>query len=353
MRTTVTSLEGLRGVAALFVVFHHMCYAPPHRQFDSAYLCVDLFFVLSGFVICRAYGGQLTSRTQLRTFAIRRVGRLWPAHIATSALAIAFAYRVPSVGEVLALVTMSQGLNLFPNGVGNLVGWSISDEMFVYLAFGALCFLLQGKARIAGFAALALIGYALAVWITLSIDRCMLTGKCLGMTFNFDWTRCLAGFFIGALICEFRDRVAALARGRAIQLTASAASLSMVMFANDLPGSALFAPLVFATLIGSLLADRGPIANLLQTRPAQYLGKVSYALYLGHGVWFLQMLSATTGTGLNDRLIPYALFLFWTFGIAHLLHKYVEVPFRDRFNRWAQSSAQATPVYSQIKEPQQ
>lgn len=353
MRTTITSLEGLRGVAALFVVFHHMCYAPPHRQFESAYLCVDLFFVLSGFVICRAYGEQLTSRAQLRTFAIRRIGRLWPAHIATSVLAIAIAHRVPSIGEVLALATMSQGLNLFPDGVGDLVSWSISDEMFVYLAFGALCFLLQGKARIAGFAALALIGYVLAVWITLSIDRCQLTGKCFGMTFNFGWTRCLVGFFTGALICEFRDRVAALAGGRAIQLTASLASLSMIMFANDLPGSALFAPLVFAMLIGSLLADRGPIASLLQTRPAQYLGKVSYSLYLGHGVWFLQMLVATTGTGLKDRLIPYALFLFWTFGIAHLLHKYVEVPFRDQFNRWSRSSAQSTPVCGQIKEPQQ
>lgn len=349
MRTTITSLEGLRGVAALFVVFHHMCYAPPHRLFESAYLCVDLFFVLSGFVICRAYGGQLTSSAQLRTFAIRRIGRLWPAHIATSVLAIAIAYRVPSIGEVLALATMSQGLNLFPEGVGDLVSWSISDEMFVYLAFGALCFLLQGKARIAGFAALALIGYGLAIWITLGIDRCQLTGKCLGMTFNFGWTRCLAGFFMGALICEFRDRVAALAGGHITQLTASLASLSMVMFANDVPGSALFAPLVFAMLIGSLLADRGPIASLLQTRPAQYLGKVSYSLYLGHGVWFLQMLGVTTGTDLKDRLVPYALFLFWAFGIAHLLHKYVEVPFRNRFNAWSQTLSYATSSHMPMR----
>jgi len=353
MRTTVTSLEGLRGVAALLVVFHHMGYAPPHPLLGNAYLCVDLFFVLSGFVICRAYGAQLSSPTQVRTFVIRRFGRLWPVHIATSVLTIAIARHIPSIGEVFALATMSQGLNIFPDRVGDLVSWSISDEMFVYLAFGALCFLLHGKARIAAFAVLALIGYTLAVWIALRVNKCLLNQHCLGgMTFNFGWTRCLAGFFIGALISEFRHRIAAPAGGHIVQLMAFSASLLMILFANDLPGSALVAPLVFAVLIGSLVTDRGPVARILQTRAPQYLGKVSYPLYLGHGVLFLQIVGVTTGANLEGRLVPYALFLFWSFGIAHLLHKYIEVPFRDRFNRWSQAMPSSTSTYVQIKEPQ-
>lgn len=353
MRTTVTSLEGLRGAAALLVVFHHMFYAPPHQLFGSAYLCVDLFFVLSGFVICRAYGEHLCDPTQLRTFIIRRVGRLWPAHIATSVLAIAVARHVPSIGEVLALATLSQGLNVFSDGVGNVVSWSISDELFVYLAFGALCFMLRGKARVAAFVLLALGGYLFAVWIALRVERCQFAGNCFGsMTFSFGWTRCLAGFFMGALICEFRDRIAALAGKQVVQITAFAASLLMVLYANALPGAGLIAPPVFAVLVGSLLTDRGPVARLFQTGPAQYLGKVSYSLYLGHGVLFLQLASQTVGTDMKARLVPYALFLFWSFGFAHLLHKYVEMPFRERFNRWSQAVPASTVAYTQIKEPQ-
>lgn len=339
MCATIRSLEGLRGMAALLVVFHHMCGAPPHRLFGSAYLCVDLFFVLSGFVIGGAYGAQLSNPALLRIFMIRRIGRLWPTHIATTLLALAIIHHVPSFGEAIALATMSQGLNLFVDGIGNLVSWSAGDEMYVYLLFGAACFLMRGKARIAAFAVLALSAYALAVWIEAG-RACLLLGGCLnGLIHKFGWMRCIAGFFIGALVYEFRDRVVTLTGGRATQLTAFIASLLVVLFANYLPGSALVAPLVFAVLISSLVTDRGPVAHILQTRPAQYLGKVSYSLYLGHGAFLPLIVAVTMGTRFEARLIPYALFLFWVLALAHLLHKYIETPFREWFNAWSRPNS--------------
>lgn len=70
---------------------------------------------------------------------------------------------------------------------------------------------------------------------------------------------------------------------------------------------------------------------------AQYLGKVSYPLYLTHGVMLPLVVSIPADVGLKQQLVTYALFLFWAFASTSLLHNYVELPFRNRFNRWAQA----------------
>lgn len=339
----IRSFEGLRGIAALFIVVHHMFCAWPHPLSANAYLAVDLFFVLSGFVISSACGSQLSNRASLRTFMIRRIGRLWPTHLATTLLALIVARHLPPLGETLALTTMSQGLNFFQAGIGNAVSWSAGDEMYVYLLFGAGCILMRGRARIVVFAALAVMASALAAGI--EIDRaCLLQGGCLSkLVHQFGWLRCIAGFFTGALLFEFRDRLIRWANNPAFQVMAFSAALFLLIAADALPGSALAAPLTFGALISALISDRGPVARILQTPAAQYLGKVSYPLYLAHGVMLPLVVSMPADIGLMDQLVTYALFLFWAFAAAHLLHNYVEVPFRSRFNAWSRTFSHAAP----------
>lgn len=126
------------------------------------------------------------------------------------------------------------------------------------------------------------------------------------------------------------------------QVTAFSAALFLLISADALPGSALTAPLTFGALIGALISDRGPVSHILQTPAAQYLGKVSYPLYLAHGVMLPLVVSMPADVGLADQLVTYALFLFWAFAAAHVLHNYVEVPFRNRFNAWSQMLSRAT-----------
>jgi peptidoglycan/LPS O-acetylase OafA/YrhL len=73
-------LDGIRGVAALFVLMRHTYYMWGFNPFRS-YLAVDLFFILSGFVIAHAYDRKLT-RKQLsrRDFMLLRVIRLYPMY---------------------------------------------------------------------------------------------------------------------------------------------------------------------------------------------------------------------------------------------------------------------------------
>ncbi|KVT72418.1 hypothetical protein WK56_13045 [Burkholderia ubonensis] len=69
MRKTNRSLEGLRGAAAVFVVLFHMHFSLPGLEVTrNGYLAVDLFFVLSGFVIANAYSAHIDNPNQLTSF---------------------------------------------------------------------------------------------------------------------------------------------------------------------------------------------------------------------------------------------------------------------------------------------
>ncbi|WP_082012214.1 acyltransferase family protein [Burkholderia sp. A9] len=354
MKRTIASLEGLRGCAALFVVIYHM-------QFDSAgrgvsrngYLAVDLFFVLSGFVICSAYGARMGDTRQWLSFMVRRFGRIWPTHMVASVLfyvmlnwMVMLAVLagspsappfVPTLREVVAIVTMTQGFHLFQYDIGTGVSWSTADEFYVYLLFGALCLMMPGRCRVVVFAALAMTGYAIAAWASIVPKSCLAKGDCFGMTFDWGWARCMAGFFIGAVIAQHRDhRVVMHATGSAPQIAVVAIAIALILFADRVPGSALAAPAVFAMLIASLSRDEGPIARLLHCRAPQYLGGISYSLYLGHAVFRpALLLSEKVATGPVALAIEYVVFLAASFVLANRLNRSVETPFRKRFNTWA------------------
>jgi peptidoglycan/LPS O-acetylase OafA/YrhL len=78
-------LDGLRGVAAFLVVAAHMQTRFNFHMFFRAYLCVDLFFIMSGMVISRAYGEKLaTGQLRYRDFLITRIIRLHPMPLTLS-----------------------------------------------------------------------------------------------------------------------------------------------------------------------------------------------------------------------------------------------------------------------------
>ena len=91
-------LDGLRLVFALVVVVAHI--AGPVR-IARAYLAVDFFFILSGFVLTWAYWERAHEPGILRTFAIDRIARLYPLHIATFAIMVVlFLWSLHSAGNM-------------------------------------------------------------------------------------------------------------------------------------------------------------------------------------------------------------------------------------------------------------
>ena len=158
-RRTFRTLDGIRGVAAIAVAFRHI---PDNAVADltpQSYLAVDLFFVLSGFVLAHAYSARLRAGMGFVDFAVVRLIRLYPMYLIASLITLALVFVPAWPGHyhppprslrtiVLALLfvpTFDPGdphIGLFP-----LIGpaWSLFFEFAVNLVFAAIATRLDTK----------------------------------------------------------------------------------------------------------------------------------------------------------------------------------------------------------------
>lgn len=143
-------LTAIRFFAAIYVVLYHFSGAvvPYWRRIGSGYLGVDLFFVLSGFILMYIYGPEVTTQREFyRRFLSARIARIYPVFLFAFALAGPSAigyefYRRPPVEAAAKCVAAAVGtLSLihawFPRiaSFWNFPSWSVSDEAFFYLCF--------------------------------------------------------------------------------------------------------------------------------------------------------------------------------------------------------------------------
>jgi peptidoglycan/LPS O-acetylase OafA/YrhL len=92
-RRTYHTLDGMRGLAAVFVVARHIDSALEPIVFPDSFIAVDLFFVLSGFVIAAAYDGRLADGTLSPwRFSVQRFIRLWPLYLLATLLGLVILY---------------------------------------------------------------------------------------------------------------------------------------------------------------------------------------------------------------------------------------------------------------------
>jgi peptidoglycan/LPS O-acetylase OafA/YrhL len=153
------SLTAVRFFAAIYVVLFHYCghVIPFWDQIGWGYIGVDLFFVLSGFILMYNYGDRAnTSRAFYRLFLSARIARVYPAFLLAFVLAtpavISFALTRHAPAEafrkvaVAAVATLSLLHAWFPRVAffWNFPSWSVSDEMFFYCCFPLVAVLLKG-----------------------------------------------------------------------------------------------------------------------------------------------------------------------------------------------------------------
>jgi peptidoglycan/LPS O-acetylase OafA/YrhL len=331
------ALTGLRGVAALFVCVHHLVLhigAPPSPARALAlrgYLMVDLFFVLSGFVMALAYEGWFANRFDPATYACflwRRFARLWPLHALLVLLMLGVQaasghYWVWWRMAVLNLaMTQAWGLSK----TLNVPSWSLSAEWGAYALFPILSWLvLRGRAAAAAAAVAVAIG-ALAVAAHLGAFRPSGRRGPLDLYDNYSllpFVRCLAGFTLG-LAVRRAMRVPWLARGLAGPGWAAAAAAALLpALAFGAPDAAAYPVLVL--LVAALWAGDAGLSRFL-ARPASHrLGAWSYALYLVH-VPLIQLWEEAGRPG--PPLVAGLSLLAASLGAAAALHRAVEVPAR-------------------------
>ena len=310
-RLYFASLESLRGLAALMVACYHVAWLHPTYEWGlvrNAYLMVDCFFVLSGFVICHAYGrNRIATRNGLFRFLWLRWGRLYPLHLAFLLVFALFelvqffgktrfgltapqvAFTNNNVTSLTTNLTLTHGLGIHDHFTFNYPSWSISTEFWAYAVFGLVVIAARSLRRlVVSAAALSLSSFA----VLLLMERTTLDGVIM----DYGFVRCTMGFFLGVVtygtFVRFGPRVQNLPRVVSAPVATPILLFAIVFFLSaKSPGWSDFLLLpAVATLIFLLASDpESSTSRLLDTGPLVWLGKVSYSIYMVHAavIWVL------------------------------------------------------------------
>jgi len=357
------ALDGARGVSVVLVMsFHFM----GSRYLDGAPILVDMFFMLSGFLITTLMFEERAARgaISLRDFYLRRVFRLFPAVYTLLAVFLVFAlifggvHRQQLVVEFLAAALYVYDFLIAWVGVQGQVLiqlWTLSLEEQFYFVWPLLLIaaMKAGKARRMN----ALLVGMFAVVVIMPILRMTLTPELGGKTFESF----LFGFSIlrpdslvlGCLVAIF-FRLDPAKNSPALQrFLPIGGNIALVMFAMTLclGGFTPFAPFVslfynltvIAMALWILDVVRRPqakFAALLAHPLCRWFGKRSYGIYIWHLLIYFVILKFVEGVFVGHAklalLVTFPIAFAVTIGVSVLSWNYVETPalkYKERFAR--------------------
>jgi peptidoglycan/LPS O-acetylase OafA/YrhL len=368
----LANLNAVRGIAALLVVVFHV---DQHThllsdRFSSAfvprsYLMVDLFFALSGFVLCHVYGAWFArgvSREPLGRFALARFARIYPLHVfALTVLFGVVAVRYCAdptawtaqhaarygLATLPANVLLLQGMNVTPTVTWNEPSWSISTEWWMYALFPLLVGpVLRSRRVVAGAIGTLCLGGYLLIMLVL-VQRVTVPDAVAGekpdpasmtidVSHQFGFLRCAAGFVLGML--TYRVYAAGRLRwlGGGIPLLGLAAGAAWCMHRGlpDPIAVAFFFPIVLSAAYGGRFVD-----VVLGARPLRRLGDWSYAIYMIHipllqAMFVLLLVGAIPEPRTTWHLwLLFGAYLAVTIAVSGLVYAWVEKPLRVRLRR--------------------
>ena len=347
----ILPLEGLRGFAASLVFLVHFgalfgkyaqgapWYAPFGWMASFGHAGVDLFFILSGYLIC---GIVMKPTFEFVPFVTARVRRLYPAFLAVFAIYLALSLAVPSrsrvpespsaaAGYLLSNLLMLPGM--LPIKAMITVAWSLSYEWFFYLALPLVVALLNLRKWRWGLRTL-FFSIASAAWVVTAVLGKQNLGR-------------FAMFGAGILLWELRKRVPNLPAQRIGGLAAMVllvANLLAIGAYSRHPAPQLVLTVLSAFYVPSLFISGafftlyaafgdGWLSRMFSWSGLRYVGKISYSYYLIHGIT-LAALQCTLHKLVSPHRFSLAAFLLLlpgcylaTLFTAAILYEYVERPF--------------------------
>jgi peptidoglycan/LPS O-acetylase OafA/YrhL len=339
-------VEGLRAVAVLLVVLYHA----DVPRVTGGFVGVDVFFVISGFVITGVLLRERrgTGRTSIVSFYARRVRRILPAATLVILVVVVASYVVLGYvsGDIVAndgrwaAVFLSNfhfeatGTNYFtaklpPSPLQNF--WSLSVEEQFYLVYPTL-FLVMARLKSrwslrAKMAISLVVVIGVSYWLSVVQTASQPTSAYFS-PFTRAWELALGALIAVGTPCLKRIPALGAALLTWAGLAAIAAAALTFTAQTTYPGSLVAIPVVGAALViaGGVVAPRAGAEQLLGLGPFQWFGKRSYALYLWH--WPILIIAAEqagkTALPLRENL---ALVLF-AVAISMASYAIVENPVR-------------------------
>ena len=297
-------IQGLRGLAVLAVVAYHAQLPIP-----GGFVGVDIFFVISGWVVTTTAVRQVTSNNfSIGAFYVKRIKRLVPmltlVNLATLVLIVIFLSPFGEIQKALSTVRWSTFFSanielLRADSYTNLIGnpfrhlWSLAVEEQFYLVYPLLIFIINAlNMRLFRTQFEKMLGWVLFLFLVASFTYCLLLStNGIGST-----SIRLAFFSMPSRMWEFACGIILATCGKSVRRINSVISsvigvigfllllwsFTLINSLTVFPGWATIAPVVATTFL-LLSGDTSPmVKSLLSIRPLTYMGDLSYGWYLWH-----------------------------------------------------------------------
>lgn len=330
-------LDGIRSLAVISVILFHYGIS----IFSGGYVGVDIFFVLSGYLISSIIFNQLDSDTFcFKNFYFRRFRRLFPVYIVVMlvTLALAFKFMLPQdfreFGQSLLASTLYVSNILFFLEAGYfdsashlkplLHTWSLSVEEQFYIFFPVLAWLISKvnkKAWLPIFLILTLASFSAAVYM-ISQDN-----NAVFFLYPYRaWEMFLGTLLALGVVPQLKKTY--LVNG--ISILALAGMVFSIIYYGEqtlFPGmSALLPCLATVLLVYAGMSESGWVQKLFSTQILVFLGKLSYSLYLWHWPIYVLFVYNIAGELVWTHIV---MMMVLTFVASYLSWRYIEAPFRE------------------------
>ncbi len=345
----LSNVQILRGIAALLVVLYHIPDELADRGWDSSVFPVmwvgsagvDIFFVISGFIMVYSTVGLFRKPWAPVSFFLRRLARIVPLYWIFTTIAIFVTirgerhldhpdYTIPHfIASYLFTFYLRPGYDNFPI---YRQGWSLNYEMFFYVCFALAVMLSRPRALLAlslGFFAMVGLGVA-------ALHGLITLPGSLDSLANSD----LLEFVFGMVVAQAYLKGFRVPRPVAIVL-AFAALMTIMLTTVEVAGDwfpyrgFVWGPPAAVLVAAAVMHE--PLPTGAVRRSFEALGDASYSLYLVHSAFFM-MLFWLLGHVMDVHRIPAlwsgALMLFGAIGSASLLYRFVEGPITRTLQRW-------------------
>ena len=301
----IKPLHGLRGLAALSVVLHHL--AP--MKFSGA-IGVTLFFVLSGYLMGRIYLDKPFGPREVWRYGTARFARIYPLFAVV--LVAAFMLNAFFGFTIFQLESWQLDRHLVLLG-GNFTVWTIAVECYFYALFLGFWYF-AAKDRL-GTAALLVLFVALAV-VAYFVDG------------RINILRYLHIFVGGMVVARLSARYPEfLTRHSAYALPVLAAAFVLLASQSvDVYGNPLVVLVTGGLVCAAVNAPASWFGRALSTAPLLWLGEISYGVYLLHR-FAQQFVARLLGTA-DKTWLSFGLGLALTLAMAFVVYRLFEDPMR-------------------------
>jgi peptidoglycan/LPS O-acetylase OafA/YrhL len=333
-------IDGLRAVAVLLVIGYHLEIA----RFRGGFVGVDVFFVISGFLISSVILAQISASTfSIVSFYERRIRRIFPALMVMMFITSVLAYRyflpteLQDFAKSLLAATFSLSNFYFWRHSGYfdapaamkplLHTWSLGVEEQFYIVFPL--FLVLVRRLFPNRLRLAVVLIALVSFAVSAVGAFKDPVSTFYLAHTRAWELLLGTILSLKLLPDIS--------GPLLRNLAAALGLVLIVAAGyyyrtitPFPGIAALAPCLGAALIiAAGQSGTSLVGRALSFKPMVFIGLISYSLYLWHWpIIVFQGAATLLGTGLPGR-VSKSIIILASFVMATASWKFVEVPFRS------------------------